>query len=356
MIGTFPARFSNRWKFAAALALAAGAARGGPFGDEYSGLPGAGLTNRPWISAVVSFEPSPTAGSGGLARNDLGAVVPVSNAVVGCPHDFGFGALALHAASLGNGGRITVTFARPINDGDGPDFAVFENGFTDYSDWTGTSREGATNSFCFAELALVEVSSDLAHWAAFPVTCLNTGPFFHITDTDSSRYASQDPAGLDGFAGKHAVEQGTPFDLHRLTNDPAVASGAVNLALVRYVRLTDVVGDGSFTDATGRAVFDSYYDALAAGLQPYPAFDAQGFDLRGIAVLNEGEAQVAATAGGPAISCEGIAHTVYQLQHAASPAAAEWTPLATVTGRGERIAWTNPTAAACFRVARWAAP
>src|SRR5688572_12219154 len=30
--------------------------------------------------------------------------------------------------SLGDGGHITVSFAHPIRDGKGPDFAVFENG------------------------------------------------------------------------------------------------------------------------------------------------------------------------------------------------------------------------------------
>ena len=46
--------------------------------------------------------------------------------------------------SLGDGGEATLTFSTPISNGQGADFAIFENSF----------------SATFLELGLVEVSSD----------------------------------------------------------------------------------------------------------------------------------------------------------------------------------------------------
>ena len=54
--------------------------------------------------------------------------------------------------SLGDGGSATLTFAQPLADVPGPDFAVFENAFN-----------GA-----FLELAHVEVSSDGVNFFRFP--------------------------------------------------------------------------------------------------------------------------------------------------------------------------------------------
>src|ERR1700744_4168377 len=55
--------------------------------------------------------------------------------------------------SLGDSGVAVLTFAAPIIDGPGPDFAVFENGFAN----------PANDSQAFLELAFVEVSSDGGH-------------------------------------------------------------------------------------------------------------------------------------------------------------------------------------------------
>ena len=73
---------------------------------------------------------------------------------------FGYPAIALGAAqessydvvSLGDAGMATLTFDRPIVNGSGPDFVVFENGFSD----------------TFLELAFVEVSSDGNRFVRFP--------------------------------------------------------------------------------------------------------------------------------------------------------------------------------------------
>ena len=63
----------------------------------------------------------------------------------------------VNIVSLGDGGTATVTFAKYITDGEGFDFAVFENGFI--SNFTGRA---------FLELAFVEVSSDGVNFFRFP--------------------------------------------------------------------------------------------------------------------------------------------------------------------------------------------
>ena len=154
--------------------------------------------------------------------------------------------------SLGAGGQITLSFADPIANGAGFDFAVFENSITD----------------TFLELAKVEVSSDGANFFAFPVfseTAAPVGPF-----------GSVDATNIDGLAGKYRQGFGTPFDL-------ATLSGLAGLDInaVSYVRLLDVVGDGSMFDDTPVSAGgpNPIYD-------PYQTFGSAGFDLDAIGVMN----------------------------------------------------------------------
>ena len=91
--------------------------------------------------------------------------------------------------SLGEGGTITLSFERPLADGPGPDFAVFENGFSDG----------------FLELAFVEVSSDGEHFVRFPSAYLGLEPI--------GPFNEHDPELIDGLAGKYRRGYGTPFDL-----------------------------------------------------------------------------------------------------------------------------------------------
>ncbi len=164
--------------------------------------------------------------------------------------------------SLGDGGRITMTFDPPITNGPGADFAVFENSF--YS-----------AGQLFAELAFVEVSSDGTHFARFPSVSLTPAPV--------ETYGVLDPTNVYNLAGKHAGANitpcyGTPFDLAELASDPLVTSGQVNLAEIRYVRVVDVVGNGSTYDSAvpPHPVYD-----------PFPtAFSQGGFDLQAVAVIN----------------------------------------------------------------------
>lgn len=167
--------------------------------------------------------------------------------------------------SLGDGGRITMTFNPPITNGPGADFAVFENSF--YS-----------GGELFAELAFVEVSSDGTHFARFPSVSL--------TQTPVDTYGVLDPTNVYNLAGKHAGANitpcyGTPFDLAELANDPLVTSGQVNLGQIRYVRIVDVVGNGSTYDSAVPA--HPVYD-------PFPtAFSQGGFDLQAVAVIHSSE-------------------------------------------------------------------
>ena len=158
---------------------------------------------------------------------------------------------ALDIVSLGRGGSITLSFDVPIADGDGADFAVFENGF---------EVAGGT---LFTELAWVEVSSNGTDFVRFnnaSITPLGLGAFDTL-----------DPTNFTGLAGKYALGQGTAFDLFAL-------AGAPNLDIMRvtHVRIVDIVGDGSALDTPGNPIFD-----------PFPTEDSAGFDLDAIAVLNQ---------------------------------------------------------------------
>lgn len=177
---------------------------------------------------------------------------------------------------LGRGGSITLTFDRPIINGDGFDFAVFENAFSD----------------TFLELAYVEVSSDGVHFARFPSYSLTAEPV--------GAFGTLDPTLIHGLAGKYRAGYGTPFDLQDLVDahtlavereiwrgpeqsefsqeyrDALVAAFAhLDPERITHIRVVDVVGDGSRPDSEGFAVYDQYPTVITAG-----------FDLDGVAALN----------------------------------------------------------------------
>src|SRR5205823_13446223 len=78
---------------------------------------------------------------------------------------------------------------------------------------------------------------------------------------------------VSGFTGVHPVlanvdtntidpfdpsaAGGDAFDLADLQNHPLVQSGLVRLNAIRYVRIIDVLGDGSLTDTLGRPIYDA---------------------------------------------------------------------------------------------------
>jgi hypothetical protein len=162
-------------------------------------------------------------------------------------------ALENGVVSLGDGGCITIGFPVPIADGPGPDFAVFENGFSDG----------------FLELALVEVSSN----------GIDFFPFTAISETGISRqigpFDTLDARCLNQLAGKYRAGFGTPFDLSNLS-----PNRDLDLFSICCVRIRDVVGslnpEFGTRDARGNLIND-----------PWPTeFESGGFDLDAVAALH----------------------------------------------------------------------
>jgi hypothetical protein len=149
--------------------------------------------------------------------------------------------------SLGRGGEITLTFDRPIRNGPGWDFAVFENAFSD----------------TFLELGFVEVSSDGVNFFQFPNDSQTPGQV--------DAFGSVDPTEVTGFAGKYRLGYGTPFDLEELAGD----SPGLNVDYVTHVKIVDITGDGSFHDTSGTPIYD-----------PYPTVSSAGVDLEAIGVIH----------------------------------------------------------------------
>ena len=153
--------------------------------------------------------------------------------------------------SLGRGGRITMTFDPPVENGDGWDFAVFENSFNDYN----------------LELAFVEVSSNGIDFVRFDNVSLTPDPV--------SGYGSLDTTSINGFAGKFRQGYGTPFDLADVSEKTEVLTGFVDISQITYVRIVDIIGDGTSIDSTSHVIYD-----------PYPTISSAGFDLDAIGVSN----------------------------------------------------------------------
>lgn len=162
--------------------------------------------------------------------------------------------------SLGDGGWITLSFDRPVQNGAGADFVIFENAFADPLD----------SSMAFLELAFVEVSTDGEYFVRFPaVSNLQTDS--QITTTSYS-----DASFIHNLAGKYLTNYGTPFDLEDLKD-----SSGIDIQEIRYVRIVDVVGsledEFSNVDHFGNVIND-----------PWPtAFPSSGFDLDAVGVLHQ---------------------------------------------------------------------
>lgn len=159
--------------------------------------------------------------------------------------------------SLGDGGFATLAFAKPIINGTGFDFAVFENGFT-----TGGGK-------AFLELAFVEVSSDGVNFVRFAATS-------NIPDTTQLAMEGVDCSLLNNLAGKYVSSYGTPFDLEELANEPNL-----DVNNITHVRIIDVVGSVNDLYAT----YDSHGNKVN---DPYPTpFPSSGFDLDAVGVINQ---------------------------------------------------------------------
>jgi hypothetical protein len=205
------------------------------------GVPANTVAIERWATAIVegSYMPGPEASSFTDPSQATGPATGVSTSVT----------------VLGRGGSITMDMLTPMPNGDGADFAVWENGIAD-----------ATNGTLFAELAFVEVSSDGNVFARFPSRTTRT--------ISVDAYEFINPGDYAGFAGLHPAGTGTAFDLDELQAAPEVQAGAVDLTAIRFIRIVDVVGDGATSDSLGNPVYD-----------PYPTTNTAGFDLDGVAVL-----------------------------------------------------------------------
>ncbi len=149
--------------------------------------------------------------------------------------------------SLGRGGELTLVFDAPIRDGLGPDFAVFENSFSD----------------TFLELGFVEVSSDGINFIRFGDDSL--------TASAVDAFGAIDPTEINNFAGKYRQGFGTPFDLEELSG----ADPSLDTTRITHVRIVDVIGDGSQLDSSGDPIFD-----------PFPTIGSAGIDVDAVAVLH----------------------------------------------------------------------
>lgn len=166
--------------------------------------------------------------------------------------------VASDVVSLGDGGEITLTFATPITDRPGADFAVFENGLQ-------------FGSSFFLELGFVEVSSDGTNFFRFDAVSLTQ------TTTQLGAFDPIDPTDINNLAGKYVAGFGTPFDLDEL----AGVSVLLDIQNVTHVRVLDAVGSINpahrTLDSLGNPVNEPYATAFASG----------GFDLDGVAVLHQ---------------------------------------------------------------------
>ncbi len=169
------------------------------------------------------------------------------------------GAAGNGVLSLGDGGSATLTFAKSIRNGPGPDFAVFENGFM-------------VDSLAFLELAYVEVSSDGSHFVRFPAICNN--------DTSSQIINGQgmNASRIHNLAGKYISMYGTPFDL-----DIFATLSSIDINHITHIRVIDVVGSiqASYANRDSRGVIIN---------DPWPTpFPSSGFDLDAIGVLHQND-------------------------------------------------------------------
>jgi hypothetical protein len=236
-----PALLGLLWLMTAALPAAAG-----PFTEPGHPI----LSIVAWVSEVDELVRGPQ----DIASPELGV------ASSGAPENVLGAATAdpLDTVTLGDGGSITVYLESGISNGPLDDFAVFENGFFDVNG-------------LFAEFAFVEVSSNGVDFVRFDSDALNTFPV--------APFATLDPTDYYGLAGRHETGFGTGFDLADLASDPLVLAGTVNILDIQYVRVVDVIGDGSTTDGLGNPIYDPYPTAFAAG----------GFDLEAVGVIHVAE-------------------------------------------------------------------
>lgn len=238
---------------------------------------------RAWATSLVNY--APAAGVDPLWADPSKALGPATGD-------------NLHVVSLGDlnrsqidnnqpPGQITLAFDETIRNGNGYDFAIFENGLISQMNTSGGSVAGQM----FAELGYVEVSSNGHDFARFPAVSLTPGLL--------GPYGTIQISNIYNLAGKHpnagGICTGTPFDLQQITDNAKVISGNVDINNIKYVRIVDIPGSGDFRDEAGRCIDPSTlpvwlnYVSSHSIYDAWPTFGSGGFDLEAIGVLNEQE-------------------------------------------------------------------
>jgi len=212
------------------------------------GLLTSSVAQAQFATTVVDYSPG-TLGAGEISTT--------AN-ILGGPVGGGLSTGSTDILSLGEGGSVTVGFDVTITNGPGVDFTVFENAIA-FGD-------------VFAEVVLVEVSTDGTNFARFPTS--------YVGPQTPADFVLMPIGTFDGFGGHQPVltnvftntidpfdparSGGESFDLAALASDPLVTGGQVDLTQIHFVRLIDVPTDGSATDSSGTNVYDSRNDPSAA--------------------------------------------------------------------------------------------
>jgi len=189
------------------------------------------------------------------APGDGNVAFPNPDLALGGPMAYPGG--SLHVVTLGVQGNLVLGFVpgEAIADAAGDDLIVFENAFWIYG-------------WAFVELVRVGVSTNGMDYAFWPTGCGRTtpvGPYEYVDPSDYAGFAGvnqtfanvgppPDGNALDPF--DPATGGGDAFDLADLADDPLVAAGTVDLDRIYYVKLIDVLGDGTESDSVGNPIYD----------------------------------------------------------------------------------------------------
>ena len=256
-----------RWRkfdflYLLALTMMSGNILAGPF------EPPAGQTGS---TAVANTDPAIAAWASGVADYQPGLGADPLDPLVQTPFDDPANALgpaegnSLDIVSLGAGGYIDLTFSGSISNGPGWDIVVFENGFSD----------------TFLELGRVQVSTNGIDFYEFPGLVdpglAPTGAFGAIDTTDIANTISLVSPSVTintGIVSKYIQGFGTPLDLEWFVATDLANYPNLDVDDINFVRVIDIVGDGTFTDIAGNPVYDPSPNSSPGG----------GFDLDGVGV------------------------------------------------------------------------
>ena len=164
--------------------------------------------------------------------------------------------------SLGDSGIAILQFNYPVTNKNGPDFAVFENGFL----------KEPNSPLAFLELAFVEVSTDGIEYVRFPA--ISEIP----TDNQVDSFGFIDARYIHNFAGKYINNYGTPFDLDAVSG--LTENTTVDINNINYIKIIDATG----TINPEYASYDAQNNIVN---DPFPtAFSSGGFDLDAVGVIH----------------------------------------------------------------------